>query len=100
MRHYHFSFNKIIRDSLPHMMGQSGINVVSHVMDSEEYLKKLKDKLMEEVDEVCAAQSPKEMLEELGDVLEVLVALATHHHVDFSHITSLAEEKKTGKRWI
>ena len=52
---------------------------------------------MEEVDEVCAAQSPKEMLEELGDVLEVLVALATHHHVDFSHITSLAEEKKREK---
>ncbi len=92
-----FYFNKMIRDHLPQMIEQTGINVVGHGMKGDEYGQRLREKLVEEVDEVCTAITPKDVSEEIGDVLEVLKALARHHHLDFSQVIALAEQKTAEK---
>lgn len=97
MKNRRFYFNKMIRDHLPQMMQSTGINVVSHEMNEDEYVQRLKSKLVEEVDEVCTAITPKDVSEEIGDVLEVLKALALHHHLDFSQVVALAEQKTLQK---
>jgi predicted house-cleaning noncanonical NTP pyrophosphatase (MazG superfamily) len=92
-----FCFNKMIRDHLPQMMEQSGIQVVGHTMNQDEYGQRLKVKLVEEVDELCAAITPQDVAEEIGDVLEVLKALARHHHLVFSNVVASAEQKTSEK---
>lgn len=97
MVHRRFYFNKIIRDHLPQMMEKTGIHVVGHGMNGNEYGQRLKAKLVEEVDEVCTAITPKDVSEEIGDILEVLKALAQHHHLDFSQVVASAEQKTAEK---
>ena len=97
MKNRRFYFNKMIRDHLPQMMQNTGINVVGHTMNGDEYVQRLKNKLVEEADELCAAITPREVSEEIGDVLEVLKALARHHHLDFSKVVESAEQKTAEK---
>lgn len=66
---HRFSVHKLIRDKLPHMIRSAGIVVSDYVMDDAEYSEKLNQKLLEEAQEVLAAVKPKEILEELADVL-------------------------------
>jgi predicted house-cleaning noncanonical NTP pyrophosphatase (MazG superfamily) len=95
--HRRFYFNKMIRDHLPQMMQNTGINVVGHTMNEDEYVQRLKVKLVEEADELRTALTPKDVAEEIGDVLEVLKALAEHHHLDMSQVVALAEQKTAEK---
>ena len=97
MKNRRFYFNKMIRDHLPQMMQNTGINVVSHEMNGDEYVQRLKNKLVEEADELCAAIAPREVSEEIGDVLAVLKALAQYHHLDFSKVVASAEQKTLEK---
>ncbi len=97
MVHRRFYFNKIIRDRLPQMMQNTGINVVGHGMNGDEYGQRLREKLVPEVSEVCTAITPKDVSEEIGDVLEVLKALARHHHLDFPQVMASAEQKTAEK---
>ncbi|MBM3631972.1 MAG: hypothetical protein FJX00_03240 [Alphaproteobacteria bacterium] len=97
MKNRRFYFNKMIRDHLPQMMRNTGINVVSHEVNGDEYVQRLKNKLVEEADELCAAITPREVSEEIGDVLEVLKALAQYHDLDFSQVVALAEQKTSEK---
>lgn len=45
---HRFKVDKLIRDKLPQIMRSSGIQVFERVMGKDEYLKRLKDKLLEE----------------------------------------------------
>lgn len=58
---HRFKVDKLIRDKLPQIMRSSGIQVFERVMEKDEYLKRLKDKLLEEAKEVIASGSEKEM---------------------------------------
>ena len=94
---YRFSFEKLIRDDLVDVMTHSGIAVEHRVMAGEEYVCALIKKLHEEVNEVATASDPKEILEELADVLEVMMAMAGAHGFDLQAIAKKAQEKKAAK---
>ena len=64
-------YNKLIRDNVPSAMSAQGKNFRTHVATPEEYKVKLKEKLIEEVNEFL--EDP--CLEELADILEVFSAL-------------------------
>jgi predicted house-cleaning noncanonical NTP pyrophosphatase (MazG superfamily) len=64
-------YNKLIRDNIPSIMSAQGKNFRTHVAEPEEYKVKLKEKLIEEVNEFL--EDP--CLEELADILEVFSAL-------------------------
>jgi predicted house-cleaning noncanonical NTP pyrophosphatase (MazG superfamily) len=69
---------KLVRDRIPELAAADGQPGAWHLADPDEYARRLRDKLLEEARETAAARSPGELLEELGDVLQVLFALAAH----------------------
>ena len=94
---HRFKVDKLIRDNLPQIMRASGIQVFERVMEKDEYLKRLKDKLLEEAKEVIASGSEKEMREELADLLEVMLALVKVYGMEFTDIQQAAEQKRADK---
>lgn len=68
-------------------------------MDEEEYKKELIIKLKEESEEYFAAQSPKESLEELADMLEVIRALAVVHGATWEELDVEREEGGSSGRF-
>jgi predicted house-cleaning noncanonical NTP pyrophosphatase (MazG superfamily) len=65
---------KLVRDRIPELAGQPG---AFREADPAEFDRLLRDKLLEEAAEAVDAPGPAELLDELGDVLQVLYALAT-----------------------
>jgi predicted house-cleaning noncanonical NTP pyrophosphatase (MazG superfamily) len=65
---------KLVRDRIPELAG-AGQPVAFHRATEAEFGRLLRDKLLEEAAEAATA-TPAELLEELGDVLQVLYALA------------------------
>ena len=64
---------KLVRDRIPELAGQPG---AFRQADPAEFDRLLRDKLLEEAAEAATA-APAALLEELGDVLQVLYALAS-----------------------
>jgi predicted house-cleaning noncanonical NTP pyrophosphatase (MazG superfamily) len=71
-----FRVDKLIRDKLPAMMQAQGLTVFTRRLDDAEYAARLKDKLVEEAAEARAAETRAELLDELADLREVMLAMA------------------------
>ena len=69
---------KLVRDRIPELAAATGQPAAFHQADDTEYGHRLRHKLLEEAHEAAATRTPGELLEELGDVLQVLYALAAH----------------------
>lgn len=65
-------YDKLVRDRIPEIIEQSGKSCMTAILSDEEYLKKIDDKLDEELTEYHKDQS----IEELADLLEVIYAAA------------------------
>jgi predicted house-cleaning noncanonical NTP pyrophosphatase (MazG superfamily) len=65
-----------VRDRIPELAANTGQRASFHLADPEEFARRLRDKLLEEAHKAAAATSPAAVLAELGDVLQVLYALA------------------------
>ncbi|MFY1677386.1 nucleoside triphosphate pyrophosphohydrolase [Streptomyces sp. WMMC905] len=66
---------KLVRDLIPEIIRQSGRQPLIYTADVDEYGRRLRLKLQEEVDEFLEADSSTST-EELADILEVVYALA------------------------
>lgn len=82
-------YNKLVRDKIPHIIKEKGINLTIHKADEEEYWLKLKEKLHEEVKEF----SESEHEEELADIFEVINAICEHKNFDRAQIELLRKQK-------
>ena len=65
-------YNKLVRDNIPDIIRQQGETPVIRTLEDGEFLRCLEGKLREEVEEFLAEKN----LNELGDILEVLEAMA------------------------
>ena len=65
-------YNKLVRDKIPDIIRAAGETPNIRILEREEYLAHLEEKLDEEVGEYHRDQN----LEELADILEVVFALA------------------------
>lgn len=86
-------YNKLVRDRIPQVIEATGKEFRTRILDEEEYKKELIIKLKEESEEYFAAESPKESLEELADMLEVIRALAVVHGATWEELEALREKK-------
>jgi predicted house-cleaning noncanonical NTP pyrophosphatase (MazG superfamily) len=66
---------KLVRDRIPKLAGAGQPAAFSQATEAE-YGRLLRDKLLEEAAEAATAPGPAELLDELGDILQVLYALA------------------------
>ncbi|WP_226682879.1 nucleoside triphosphate pyrophosphohydrolase [Sutcliffiella horikoshii] len=86
-------YNKLVRDKIPQIIEESGKKYTSEILDDTDYIKYLKIKSYEELDEYCAAQLNEEAVEELADILEVLHALANYHGFTMEEVEKFRKEK-------
>lgn len=89
-----FQVEKLIRDHLPTLLRAKGISLSEKALDPTEFLSKLKEKLLEEAQELTTASNAEELLEELADLVEVTQAIAKEAGVTMQQI----EEKRIEKR--
>lgn len=68
-------FQKLVRDNVPQLIEESGRKAEYEILKCVDRPKALRNKLNEEVDELQAAKSSEEILEEAADVYEVLMAI-------------------------
>ena len=86
-------YNKLIRDKIPEIIEEAGKSHVTHIADDNEYLIALKNKISEEVQEFY--ENP--CAEEMGDIMEVLDALAKYYNIEKSEVDE-AKKIKNEKR--
>jgi predicted house-cleaning noncanonical NTP pyrophosphatase (MazG superfamily) len=67
---------KLVRDRIPELAAGTGQPGAFGQADPAEYGRLLRAKLLEEAAEAASAPGPAELLAELGDVLQILYALA------------------------
>ena len=89
-----FRVQKLIRDRLPAIMRAQGLQVFDRRLNDAEFIVALKDKLLEEAQEVGAATSQVDLIDELADVMEVIAALADASGVPLQAV----EERRQAKR--
>lgn len=82
-------YNKLVRDRIPDIIEASGKQCVYATLSDEEYLKMLDEKLNEELQEYQEGKS----MEELADLLEVMMAVATARGSSFEEIERIRIEK-------
>lgn len=85
--------NKLVRDNIPEIILADGREVSTRILDDKEYRDELEKKLLEECREVLEAKTEKR-LEELGDVLEVMMALAKLDGYYLDDIVVAARQKR------
>lgn len=94
---YKFLQNKLWRDKAPDLMRAQGSIIHVEPLDDNEYKEQLKIKLVEEVQEVCAAANQKELIEELADVYEVIDALCALHIISIDDIRAAQIKKRDAR---
>lgn len=65
-------YNKLVRDKIPEIIEKSGKKAKYRVLEGDELKAALKNKLVEEANELLNAETEEEIIEEIADVLEVL----------------------------
>lgn len=69
-------------------------------MDKDETLEKLKDKLLEEAQEVFEAYGKEDkthLKEEIADVIEVIDAILYHNNISLAEVLAIRDAKKEKK---
>jgi predicted house-cleaning noncanonical NTP pyrophosphatase (MazG superfamily) len=99
-------YNKLVRDKMVDIYEHDIQNKISahdftvRYMKPEETLERLKDKLLEESQEVFEAYGHEDktaLKEEIADVIEVIDAILYHNNIDLKEVLALRDAKKEKK---
>ena len=82
-------YNKLVRNCIPKIIAEKGESAVVHVASDEEYKEKLKEKLLEEVNEYVQSGDA----EELADLLEVFYAICDNSDFSVEDIEKIRADK-------
>ncbi|PLR69157.1 nucleoside triphosphate pyrophosphohydrolase [Bacillus sp. UMB0893] len=91
------TYNKLVRDRIPEVIERTGKSFQTTILSQEEYIKELKKKSYEELEEYMEAENNEEALEELADLLEILHAFAAVHGSSIDKVEEI-RKKKAEKR--
>lgn len=85
--------NKLVRDRIPKIIENTGKKFSTRILDDQEYIKELKKKSFEELDEYVNADNDKDAIEELADLLEIIHALAECHGGSIENVEEVRRQK-------
>lgn len=86
-------YNKLVRDRIPEIIRMSGKSFNTRQLTSTEYIKELKNKALEELNELMNSETKQEAGEELADLLEVIHSLTFYHGYSFNEIEAIRQQK-------
>lgn len=99
-------YNKLVRDKMIDIYKNDVANKISasdysvRYLSPKETLEKLKDKLLEEAQEVFEAYGEEDtahLKEEIADVIEVIDAILYHNKISLDEVLTLRDAKKVRK---
>jgi predicted house-cleaning noncanonical NTP pyrophosphatase (MazG superfamily) len=90
---YIFRCEKLVRDRIPDLMSEPGHTVIVETLDRQAHIFALKKKLTEEANEVEAACTRDEIIEEIADIKEVLDALMLKLSISRHEIDEIKRKK-------
>lgn len=90
-------FGKLVRDRIPEIIESKGEKTLTKILEGEEYVSALKEKLIEEAKEVQGTNERSEVLEELADLLEVAMALMQEHRISLMEVEDVRRKKRQEK---
>lgn len=82
-------YDKLVRDKIPQIIEAGGNSCVTEILSDEEYLRRVDEKLSEELAEYYADGS----IEELADLLEALYAAARARGYTLAQLETVRREK-------
>ena len=82
-------YNKAIRDKIPEIIEESGYNYNIKTLSDEEFLHKLEEKLVEELEEYQESKS----VEELADILEIIYRISEIKGITNNQLEELRQKK-------
>ena len=88
------SFQKLVRDKIPEILASKGMTLMLRDLNQKTFVEALKQKLVEEANEVLIAETQEALVEELADCWEVLLALARTEGISMETI----EQKRLLKK--
>ena len=88
-----YYYNKLVRDKIVENINNKGCKSKFKILNKEEYKKELDKKLLEEANEVIESHSA----EEIGDLLEVILAIMKEHNISEEEIKTQMEQKRKNK---
>ena len=86
-------FNKLVRDKIPELIAKQGKKVTFRVLQDDEKEQALKDKLIEEVQELINAETREQVIEEMADIQEVLIALRSKYKIRLVEVQTVGVNK-------
>lgn len=90
-------YNKLVRDRIPEIIKQDNKNFSTRILSDDEYIKALKEKSFEELQEYVNTKNDEDAIEELADLLEIIHALSECHGASFEKVEEI-RNKKAEKR--
>lgn len=90
-------YNKLVRDRIPEVIESTGKQFTTRILENEEYIKELKKKSFEELEEYINAENDNDAIEELADLLEIIHALTECHGASIEKVEAV-RVKKAEKR--
>ena len=82
--------NKLVRDGMPEIIMAKGEKPEVRTLSDNDYIKELKTKLQEEVNEFAADES----IDELADIQEVIYGILFAKNKTFAELEELRKQKK------
>ena len=88
------SYNKLVRDHIPQIIRENGENPSVRTLKKKEFQDALKEKLLEETKELQSAKNKEEVIDELADIQEVMLAMYEAFGIECSDVTKTARKKR------
>jgi predicted house-cleaning noncanonical NTP pyrophosphatase (MazG superfamily) len=85
---------KLVRDRIPEIVRASGKSCTVTQLSAMEYRQALREKLVEEANEVADAEEKSELLKELADVCEVLDALMAAYNISGEQVKAIQQQRR------
>ena len=92
-----FQFNKLVRDNIAEWHRESGHEPTVTILQGKDLKAALCDKLHEEADEVHAAATRDELVEEIADVQQVIDDLLMHNKISLAELKAVQTKKREKK---
>ncbi|WP_108669977.1 nucleoside triphosphate pyrophosphohydrolase [Peribacillus acanthi] len=86
-------YNKLVRDLIPDVITKTGKKFTTRILNDEEYIRELKAKSFEELNEYIETNTKEDSIEELADLLEIIHAFAEFHGSSIEEVEKVRQQK-------